>query len=313
MSPKQRIEASTKVTSDECIFTWTIENYRLIKSKVGEKIESPQFGIGRDNKQYFQLLLYPKGDTAECAEYISLFLEPVIDSTNKSSKIICKCKISAIIDEKVVNKAEMHHDFASTPNWGFKKFFPRNDINKIISSENTVTIQCELEIFKEYKSSLKPEIISSKDELINTIKFDFSFLNEEFSDVKLIVEEQEIPAHKIVLAAASPVFRAMFTHDMLENLENSVKIMDITENIVNEMLRFIYTGKFDATETDKIIELLAVADKYQIDSLKIRCEKMLHADLSSENAIDILMKKIDDHDIWVNLTQSIVKSQKNIS
>ncbi|KAL7303981.1 hypothetical protein TKK_0003638 [Trichogramma kaykai] len=88
MSPKQRIEASTKVTSDECIFTWTIENYRLIKSKVGEKIESPQFGIGRDNKQYFQLLLYPKGDTAECAEYISLFLEPVIDSTNKSNETL---------------------------------------------------------------------------------------------------------------------------------------------------------------------------------------------------------------------------------
>ncbi|CAB0035275.1 unnamed protein product [Trichogramma brassicae] len=51
-----------------------------------------------------------------------------------------------------------------------------------------------------------------------------------------LVEEDEIPAHKIVLSAASPVFRAMFTHDMLENNENSVKITDITEDILTEML-----------------------------------------------------------------------------
>ncbi|KAL7298622.1 hypothetical protein TKK_0008390 [Trichogramma kaykai] len=347
MLSKQHIVASTKVHSDECIYTWTIENYRLIKLKVGERIESPQFGVGSDSKKYFKLRLYPAGKNEEYAEYISLFLKPVINSTKKPDKLVCKWTLSSINDKKVVQKLTLHYDFASEKKfcgYGWMKFFELKNIDSLIFSENTVTFQCELEIFTKYESSLKSDIMCSKDETIDTIKFDFSFDNEKLSDVKLIVEEEEIPAHKIVLAAVSPVFRAMFTHDMLENEENFVKITDTTENIVTAMLRFIYTGKLDVTETNKIIELLAVADKYQIDSLKIKCGKMLYSDLSSENAIDILvaahkyklenlkdetlkfvtththllsnpekMKQLDDHDIWMNLTQSILKSQKNLS
>ncbi|XP_023318662.1 speckle-type POZ protein B-like [Trichogramma pretiosum] len=347
MYSEQRIKATTKVTSDKCIYTWTIENYRLLKLKVGEKIESPNFGVGSNDKKYFQLWLYPAGDTKERAEeHLSLYLYPIIDFSSKRGKFVCRSTISAINGKKVVRQLILHHDFATTvfEGCGWAKYFELAKIDQLISSENTVTFQCELEIFDEIQSSLNSEIICSKDEVIETIKFDFSFLSEKFSDVKLIVEEQEIPAHKIVLSAASPVFRAMFTHDMLENEENSVKITDVSANIVTEMLRFIYTGQMDATETDTIIELLAVSDKYQIDSLKNKCGKMLCDDLSTENAIDILvashkykvkhlenevikfvtnhtqllsnfekMTKVDDPVIWVNLTQSILKSQKNVS
>ncbi|KAL7298618.1 hypothetical protein TKK_0008386 [Trichogramma kaykai] len=113
MSVKQIIQSSTTVTSDECIYTWTIKNYRLIKSKVGEKIESPKFGVGSDDKKYFQLSLYPAGDTKERAEgYISLFLRPVIDSTNKSDKLIYKCTLSAINNDEVVQQLTLHDDSA---------------------------------------------------------------------------------------------------------------------------------------------------------------------------------------------------------
>ena len=37
--------------------------------------------------------------------------------------------------------------------------------------------------------------------------------------------------HKVILAARSPVFRAMFTQDMKENLENFVEIHDVDEEV----------------------------------------------------------------------------------
>ncbi|KAL7303980.1 hypothetical protein TKK_0003637 [Trichogramma kaykai] len=293
MSSKKQITATTTVLSDECIFTWTIKNYRLIKLKVGERIESPKFDVGSDNKQYFKLHLYPEGQETEDAGYISLYLNPVIDSTKKPHKLVCRWTLSAINGKKVILKLTDHHDFA-TNNFkgrGSSQFYKLENIDKLISAENTVTIQCELEFFKEYESSLDcPDIIDGKNQTIGTVNFDSLFHSKEFSDVNIITSDaNDIPAHKVILATASPVFRAMFTHDMLENKENSVKITNTTKNIVIEMLRFIYTGQINGIETDMIIELLAVADKYQIDSLKIKCGKMLCADLSTKNAVDILV------------------------
>ncbi|XP_023318724.1 protein roadkill-like [Trichogramma pretiosum] len=347
MAADQRMEASTKVTSDKFIYTWTIENYRLIKLNVGEKIESPQFGVGSDDKKYFYLRLYPAGRDAESAGYISLFLTPVIDSTNKPDKLLCRWTNSLINDKKVVGKNTDHHDFATTGflGRGTSKIFELKNIDKLISSQNTLTIHCELEIFKEYESSLKLDIINSKEQKIDKVNLESLFLSKEFSDVKIITSnENDIPSHKNILAAASPVFKAMITHDMLENKESTIKITDSTKNIVTEMLRFIYTGQISTIETDMIIELLKVSDLYEINSLKNKCGKMLCADLSTENAIKILiaahkykakyledevikfvtthiellsnceeMKEIDDSIVWVNLMQSVVKSKKNVS
>ncbi|KAL7288011.1 hypothetical protein TKK_0018061 [Trichogramma kaykai] len=344
MSSNKRIEGTTKVISDQCIFTWTIENYRLIKVKNGKAISSPKFSVGSDDKKYFKLELYPEGNCKESEGYISLFLRPLIDSNNKPDTLMCRNKLSAINGKTVVVKVTLYHDFASTPDWGWSKFLSHDYTDKLISSENSVTIECELEIFKKCKSSLNPEIVCSKNDTIDRINFDFSFLSEELSDIILIVEETKIPAHKIMLSAASPVFRAMFTHDMLENKENSVNINNTTVNILTEMLRYIYTGEIETIETDKILEILAVADKYQIDTLKTKCGEILCAELSTENAIDILvaahkykvkhleeevikfvtthiqliydsekMKEIDDPNILLELMQSLVKSHKNVS
>ncbi|KAL7298624.1 hypothetical protein TKK_0008392 [Trichogramma kaykai] len=107
---------------------------------------------------------------------------------------------------------------------------------------------------------------------------------------------------------------------MLENNENSVKKTEITQNILTEMLRFIYTGEIDAIEVDQIIELLSVAGKYQIDSLKIKWEKMLCANLEAE-ALEFVtthteiisnskkIEEINDPVLWINLMQSIINNQ----
>ena len=57
------------------------------------------------------------------------------------------------------------------------------------------------------------------------------------SDVTLEVEGQELPAHKAILAARSPVFKAMFEHKMSEALEGKVVIDDISLPVMRDLLK----------------------------------------------------------------------------
>ncbi|KAL7303830.1 hypothetical protein TKK_0003954 [Trichogramma kaykai] len=291
MSSKQYMKASTTVASDKTVYTWTIKNYRLIKCKVGESIDSPKFSVGSDNKEYFNLELYPEG---ECEEVEGLFNSVYLtylktDSTKELDKLICKSTISVIRDEKVLTELKLHEDFLQSDSWGRMKFYDLEKIDDLISRKNTVTFRCELEIFTEYINNENETDNETEDENFEEKKFNLPFPSEELSDIELSTSDKKtIRAHKFILAMVSPVFRAMFNHDMLENKNNTIKITDTSHNILVEMLRFIYTGEIEINETDMILQLLAVADKYQIDNLKIKCGKMLHAELSTENAIEFL-------------------------
>lgn len=63
-----------------------------------------------------------------------------------------------------------------------------------------------------------------------------------------------------IFSARSPVFQAMFEHEMEERKHNRVDITDVDHEVLREMLRFIYTGK--ASNLEKMADdLLAAADK----------------------------------------------------
>ncbi|KAK4470078.1 hypothetical protein MN116_006542 [Schistosoma mekongi] len=97
---------------------------------------------------------------------------------------------------------------------------------------------------------------------------------------------RQFEAHKAILAARSPVFAAMFGHGMEESRANRVEITDMEPDTVAEVLRYIYTGQ--VVGMNRLAhELLAAADKYQLERLKIMCEEALVESLSVENACDI--------------------------
>lgn len=135
------------------------------------------------------------------------------------------------------------------------------------------------------------------------------FDSEKFSDVTLAVGGREFQVHKAILAgklygmspfdtqltlnliprtARSPVFAAMFEHEMEERKQNRVAITDVDHEVLKEMLRFIYTGK--APNLDKMADdLLAAADKYALEKLKVMCEEALCVNLSVETAAETLI------------------------
>lgn len=75
--------------------------------------------------------------------------------------------------------------------------------------------------------------------------------------------KKKIILNKFIILARSPVFSAMFEHEMEESKQNRVMISDVEHEVLKEMLRFIYTGK--APNLDKMADdLLAAADKVNI-------------------------------------------------
>ena len=84
------------------------------------------------------------------------------------------------------------------------------------------------------------------------------------------------------------MFHAMFNSDMVENKSGSVDVEDIHPNVMKEMLQFIYAG-FTLAIDKYSWELLAAAEKYQLEKLKNCCEEYLSGTLDVENCIDLLL------------------------
>lgn len=63
---------------------------------------------------------------------------------------------------------------------------------------------------------------------------------------------------------------------------------DVEPDVMADMLRFIYTDKAPNLET-MAAELLAAADKYALERLKVMCEEALCNNLTVENVSEILI------------------------
>ena len=104
----------------------------------------------------------------------------------------------------------------------------------------------------------------------------------EFIDVRLKVGEDEFPAHRIVLAANSDYFHAMFAHGMKECNQEAIELKD--ENISAAALKIvmdaIYSGEININD-ENVFEVLPAADHLQVASVTQHCcdylqTKVLH-------------------------------------
>ncbi|CAN7948556.1 unnamed protein product, partial [Ixodes pacificus] len=184
--------------------------------------------------------------------------------------------------------------FVQGKDWGFKKFIRRDfllDEANGLLPDDKLTLYCEARTppFCSAPAGHPNNAIQFKvPECRLSDDFGHLFESQKFSDVILSVNGREFYAHKAILAARSPVFAAMFEHEMEEKKQNRVEITDMDHEVLREMLRFIYTGR--APNLDKMADdLLAAADKYALERLKVMCEEALCSNLSVETAAEVLI------------------------
>jgi len=282
----------TQVKVVKFSYMWTINNFSFCREEMGEVLKSSTFSAGANDKLKWCLRVNPKGLDEESKDYLSLYL--LLVSCNKS-EVRAKFKFSILNTKREETKAmesQRAYRFVQGKDWGFKKFIRRDflmDDSNGLLPDDRLTIFCEVSVVGETvnvtgQSSVTPVKVPGcrlSDDL--GLLFDRS----AFSDVTLVVADRQFHVHKALLAARSPVFSAMFEHDMEERKLNRVEITDVDPEVVAEMLRFIYTGR-SPNLTKMADELLAAADKYALERLKVMCEEALCVNLNVDNVSDIL-------------------------
>lgn len=279
----------TPIEADECTYYWKIQNFNLLQKKTGEALFSPPFYAEKNRTLQWRLKIYSEGNRQVNSDCISLFLYPV--KPFSCEEIRANFCISLLNDEKeTINSHETSYVFNKDTGdaFGWSRFLSKKELkNPSLLPDDSLHILCYIKIFatigktisgKSVDNSFKPFVLS----------LESLFDSDEFHDFTIITRDRTFKTHRNILAAASPVFWKMLTHDMRENFSKSVKIVDASSKVIYEMLRFVYTSRVESL--DEIAEeLLIVADKYQIQGLKELCERSLCKNLNDGNVCSLLM------------------------
>ncbi|CRK97021.1 CLUMA_CG010335, isoform A [Clunio marinus] len=153
------------------------------------------------------------------------------------------------------------------------------------SYSSLLKIEAKFTVIEEIPSHIyeTPEELQVKNEAQTFPHFaEFYFLNDELSDFSFTVGETKFSVHKMILSYRSPVFKRMFAGNFKERTSSSQVISDVSAEVFDEMLHFMYKSKISNLEHAE--DLLAVADRYQIDDLKAIIENHLFHKLEDDNA-----------------------------
>ena len=94
----------------------------------------------------------------------------------------------------------------------------------------------------------------------------------EFIDVRLKVGEDVFPAHRIVLAANSDYFHAMFAHGMKESNQEVIELKDesISASVLKIVMDSIYSRDLHVND-ENVFEVLLAADHLQVTNVVEQC------------------------------------------
>uniref|UniRef100_A0A0K0FD85 Speckle-type POZ protein-like (inferred by orthology to a human protein) n=1 Tax=Strongyloides venezuelensis TaxID=75913 RepID=A0A0K0FD85_STRVS len=175
----------TDQTDKNFKYLYTIENFSLRPEKTGEKIISPTFVVGCEERSEWCLHIYPNGDNEESKEYVSVYLELL-----KPNTAIIKYRFSILNDkgeEKNIFDCEDTGEFdyiVESYSWGFPKFVKKDfllDRSNGLLINDKLTILCKTEIF-EFKSenhevSIPYDVLYTNKTDINNFKYKYTIEN----------------------------------------------------------------------------------------------------------------------------------------
>merc|ERR1719420_2551020 len=110
------------------------------------------------------------------------------------------------------------------------------------------------------------------------------------TDVTLIAAEgkEQFSAHKLVLAAKSPVFQEMLAHSCPENGKCEVRLYDTCAGAVRVFLDFVYNREYKPRTEDVNKDVLKLADQFRMPALVEKCTEELAKNITTTNVVDRL-------------------------
>jgi len=125
-----------------------------------------------------------------------------------------------------------------------------------------------------------------------------------FCDVTLQTACCKCEAHKVVLAACSDYFRAMFTSPMMEHNLDTITLHGVDGSYLKRLLDFIYSGELPIDDWEDALELLKLGVFYQIPPLIEHCSNHLTSNFTFESVCfvthagrELALTKLQNHSL----------------
>ena len=109
------------------------------------------------------------------------------------------------------------------------------------------------------------------------------------TDFTLVCEDKEFPCHRAILRARSEVFARTLSHNMQENEESRFIVHDSNPLAVEILLKHLYSGAIPANLDHHTVEILQLAEFFQLEELREECRLSLVRNLSVENAVTTMV------------------------
>ncbi|XP_020268476.1 BTB/POZ and MATH domain-containing protein 4-like [Asparagus officinalis] len=277
---------------------FVIQGYSLAKGMgIGKHIASDTFTVGGFQ---WAIYFYPDGKNPEDnSAYVSVFIALASEGTDVRALFEL-----TLVDQSGKEKHKVHSHFdrslESGPYtlkyrgsmWGYKRFFRRAALETSdYLKDDCLKINCTVGVVVSVMDCPRLHAIQVPDSDMG-MHFGALLENQEGSDIVFDVVGEKFHAHKLVLAARSPVFKASF-YDGESEEKSEIVITDLEPKVFKAMLHFIY---WDTLVEDEVTvasgspvssvsetlsaKLLAAADKYSLERLRVICESYLCKDIS---------------------------------
>lgn len=269
-------------------FEWKIKVDSEFSTLAGDGLHSDLFTTNCGEEIEWYLILRPLETSEDDNDYLSIHLNTAMDDPVDENKL--KVSFSILnksdlkVNEMILDEIWAHTEVKKIDQFVKKSFLldPRNNLIK----DNQITIVCKI-FFVNNVSNCDGENFIRLNEFDD---FERLLLEQKFSDLTVVsADKRKFHVHKGILATRSPVFETMLVRDGIEKDESIVNVDDINYDVLLEVMRFIYSGKVN--DMEKILfELLAAAEKFNIEGLKLMCEETMAEKLDEKNAIEYLIK-----------------------
>ncbi|KAJ3687472.1 hypothetical protein LUZ61_016636 [Rhynchospora tenuis] len=269
---------------------------------VNNCLSSQVFGIGGFN---WIIDCYPDGD------HIAFLVRPVRSNINVKDVFLVKISLTLLVQDGIKASSNYHleTDIVEVAEFNeFRRYYVgRKTLEEPKFLKNdSFTIRFTIEVMKEYVNLGEISKVQYCSQLVKPSNLHQQLISlletEEGADVSFQVDDTTFQAHKFVLAARSPIFKAQLcgtsTNNTIEE-DYEIQVEDMDAWTFNAMLHFLYSDSLPefyelehkgaaSTLLNPAQRLLVAADRYGIDRLKHICELKLYDLIDVDNLARIL-------------------------
>lgn len=122
----------------------------------------------------------------------------------------------------------------------------------------------------------------------SSMDFHQFYENEEFSDIVIVVQDHQFPAHRMILAKWSPVFYKMLSVPMAESETRKILLVDKSVESVQMFIKYLYcpSGRYISNENVK--GLLELGHEFDVIEIVSACEIFLISKVNLQTAGEYL-------------------------